>query len=82
LLAKNNIYRVWGLDDAKIYVEEKKPSRIIFYQNNTGDIDPENQVFNYFDSIYTRTDSVPFHGGTVVSIFKNNELQQDTTASN
>jgi uncharacterized membrane protein len=82
LLAKNNLYRVWGLDDAKIYVEEKKPERIIFYQNNTGDIDPENQVFNYFDSVYARTDSIPFHGGMVVSIFENKELQQDTTASN
>lgn len=82
LLDENKIYRAWGLDDAKIFVEEKKPERIIFYQNNTGDIDPENKVFNYFDSVYTRTDSVPFHGGMVVSIFKNKEIQQDTIASN
>jgi glycosyltransferase involved in cell wall biosynthesis len=82
LLAKNNIYRTWGVDDAKIFVEEKKPARIIFYQNNTTDIDPENQVFKYFDSVYARTDSVPFYGGLVVSIFTKKELEEETTSSN
>jgi len=68
-LEKNRIYRAWGLDDTQLYLEENKPQKVIFYQNNTAAIDPQNSLFNYIDSAYTRTYSVPFDGGLVVSIF-------------
>ena len=69
LLEKNKIYRAWGLNDTRLYLEREKPKKVIFYQNNTAAIDPQNSLFNYIDSVYTRTDSVPFIEGLVVSIF-------------
>ncbi len=69
LLEKNKIYRAWGLNDTRLYLEREKPKKVIFYQNNTAAIDPQNSLFNYIDSVYSRTDSVPFIEGLVVSIF-------------
>lgn len=69
LLEKNKIYQAWGLNDTRLYLEREKPKKVIFYQNNTAAIDPQNSIFNYIDSVYTRTDSVPFVDGLVVSIF-------------
>jgi uncharacterized membrane protein len=72
-LTANNIYRTWGVDDTKSFIENTRPSRVILYQDNTPSIDPPNILFNYIDSIYTRTDSVLFDGGLVVTIFKAQE---------
>jgi hypothetical protein len=68
-LEKENILRTWGVDDVKKIIDKKHPPHIALYQNNTAAIDPENLVFYYIDSIYTRTDSVAFEGGLVVTIF-------------
>jgi mannosyltransferase len=72
-LGKNNIYRAWGVKDTKQFLNVKKPGKVIFYQNNTAAIDPENSLFHYIDSTYFRTDSVPFDGGLIVSIFTHPE---------
>ncbi len=72
-LRENNIYRTWGIDDTRSFIENMSPPRIILYQNNTPSIDPENILFNYIDSVYTRTDSVAFDGGTVISIFSSGQ---------
>ena len=77
-LVANNIYRIWGADDTKSYVENNHPNRIILYQDNTPSVDPQNLVFNYIDSVYTRTDSVLFEGGLVVTIFKTSESETST----
>ena len=69
-LSENNIYRTWGIDDTRIFVENNMPPRILLYQDNTPSVDPKNELFNYLDSIYERTDSMAFVGGTVVSIFE------------
>jgi hypothetical protein len=81
-LEKNNIYRAWGLDDTRSFLEKNKPQKVIFYQNNTAAIDPGNALFNYIDSSYTRTDSVPFDGGLVVSIFTESEADSVSTENN
>jgi hypothetical protein len=74
LLKENNIYRAWGLDDAKKHFEENIPQQIIFYQNNTAAIDPENALFRYFEDNFERTDSSHFEKGIVVSVFANRNM--------
>jgi hypothetical protein len=74
LLEKNNIYRAWGLEDTKNHIETNRTQKVIFYNNNTYSLDPENTLFNYFDKNFIRTDSAHFEKGIEVSVFKSWEL--------
>jgi hypothetical protein len=74
LLKKNNIYRAWGLEDTKNHIAANRPQKVIFYNNNTYSLDPENTLFNYFDKNFIRTDSAHFEKGIEVSVFKSWEL--------
>ena len=74
LLKENNIFRAWGVDDTKKHFEENISQQIIFYQNNTTAIDPENALFRYFEDNFERTDSAHFEKGIVVSVFANRNI--------
>lgn len=78
-LIKNKIYRAWGLEDTRKHIEEKSPRQIIFYQNNTAAIDPDNTLFRYFEENFERTDSAQFQKGIVVSIFENRNTGYERT---
>jgi hypothetical protein len=69
LLNKNKIYRAWSLTDTEIYLKENNFKRVIFYQNNTALIDPENSIFYYLNNNFYKTDSIEFEGGLTVTIF-------------
>ncbi len=60
LLSKNKIYPVWTIVDAKKTIEISQSPRVLYFQDNSISIDPSNAIFNHLDSMYTRTDSVPF----------------------
>jgi len=75
-LEENHIYRSWGFEDTKQYLERKNPHQVIFYQDNTMSMDPGNTIFNYLETNYERTDSAHFVDGIIVSVFANKEKQE------
>ncbi len=55
-LRDSMVYQVWGLDDAKNYIEKFRDKNILFFRGGNG----YKEINNYLDSLYLRTDSVYF----------------------
>lgn len=55
-LRDSMVYQVWGLDDAKIYLDRYDADKVLFFRGGSGFDD----INNYLDSLYIRKDSTFF----------------------
>lgn len=69
-LEEHNICRVWNALDTEKYLQENSFDKVILYQNNSAQTDPENSVFRYLNDFFMLTDSTSFHGGLKVAVFE------------
>ena len=50
------VYQVWGLEDAKIYLDRYDADKVLFFRGGSG----FDEINNYLDSLYVRKDSIFF----------------------
>jgi len=61
------IYQVWGLDDAKMYIDKFNDKKIAYLRGGRG----EDKIKLYLDSIYNRIDSVFFPDCYFIYLYDN-----------
>ncbi len=76
LLNQNKIYPAWSITDAQRVIENDRPQKVIYYQNNSTSIDASNAIYTYLDSAYHCSNSESFDGGLTVSVFEKRTTPQ------